>query len=191
MAVVLRVAVFGNVCDCMLPRGAHLGSLVILPKGGAIMKAFAIIFSMVTCVGLLAGCAAKHESSTGGGYEQGDLFLLQGQGVCQEVKTGKMWQVDKAGPFESLADARAYAANLTLAEYSDWRIPTKDELLNLFQACFWKRSGDCVMNQRGEYWAISEDDSSLGHWGYDLVCGPEFEYVKAIGGEGYVRAIRP
>ena len=46
--------------------------------------------------------------------------------------------------------------------------------------------------RKGEFWAVSRDqESSLGHWEDDLLCGPEFNFVDSIKDDGFVRAIRP
>lgn len=112
--------------------------------------------------------------------------------VCLEVMTNRMWQFRKEGPFSSLEEADRYVANLNLNGFDDWRLPTKSELFDIFYIHYWRNDGNCVMNHKGEFWAISSDQgSSLGHWEDDLLCGPEFNFVDSIKEDGFVRAIRP
>jgi len=141
---------------------------------------------------MMCGCATTPSGSDPNVAAKGDLSLIQGEGMCQEYKSGKLWQVDKEGPFASKAEAEQYAADLKLGGHNDWRLPTTHELYNLFQMCYWKNNGDCIMDHRGEYWTVSEEkESVLGHWETYMVCSPEFKYVRAIKPNGYVRAIRP
>ena len=156
------------------------------------MKSNAIILFVLLYAVMMGGCATTPSGSDSNVAQKGELFLIKSEGICQEIKSGKMWQENKAGPFDSRAESEQYAADLKLGGHEDWRLPTTHELYNLFQMCFWKKNGDCVMDHRGEYWTVSvEQEPVLGHWESYMVCSPEFKYVKAIKHEGYVRAIRP
>lgn len=156
------------------------------------MKRNLATYLLLICALILFGCASHPGTISSNDNRNGRLFLVEGEMVCQEVKTNMMWQFSKEGPFASLEEADRYAAELNLGGYDDWRLPTKSELFDLFYMHYWKNDGDCVMNHRGEYWAVSRDqESSLGHWEDDLLCGPEFNFVDAIKEDGFVRAVRP
>ena len=140
---------------------------------------------------ILNGCVAQQDA-TGSDVSKGGLFLAEGEMICHDVLTNKMWQFVKEGPFSSLDEAERYAAELRLGGYGDWRLPTKSELFELFYIHYWKNDGTCVMNHRGEFWMVSKNqEPSLGHWEDDLLCGPEFKFVESIKQNGFVRAIRP
>lgn len=148
-----------------------------------------LLFSLVLLTGY--GCAARQAASTG---TSSDVLLLAQEGgeICQEIRSGRMWQVAKGGAFSTLEEAQEYAANLRLGGYDGWRLPTTEESLNLMQIFFWKQNGDCSMNSIGDFWTVSSDgQASLGHWEDYLLCGPEFKYVKSLKQKGYVRTIRP
>ncbi len=156
------------------------------------MRGHVIICFFLAYVLIGSGCAPKqNEADLYGGGKDG-LLRAKGKEICQEVKSGKMWQVEKEGIFSSLQEAEQYAANLKLGGYDDWRLPTKTELFNLFHMFFWKENNDCVMNRSGEFWSVSKDrESTLGQWEAYNLCGPEYRYVESIKTKGYVRAVRP
>ena len=138
------------------------------------------------------GYASDQQATDLPGKGKEGLRQTQDGLICQEMRSGKMWQVQKKGEFSSLPEAEHYAADLQLGGYDDWRLPTKEELFNLSCMFFWKRNNDCLMNRKGEYWTVSQKhEASLGHWEIDFACGPEYHYIKAIQPKGFVRAVRP
>lgn len=136
------------------------------------------------------GCASKDRSDSSINDTDG-VLIYKGQGVCLDVKSGKMWQVEREGEFSSDQDAEQYAADLQLGGYDDWRLPTKTELYRLHYIIYWKENGECNLKSTGEYWARDEWGSTLGHWETFLLCAPNFKYVKSVGTKGFVRAVRP
>lgn len=147
---------------------------------------------LLVCALILSGCASKADGTGSNDDRKIKLLLINEEMVCREVVTNKMWQFTKEGPFPSLEIAKRYAAELELGGYDDWRLPTKAELFDLFYLHYWKSDGNCVMNHKGEFWAISgNQESSLGHWEDDLLCGPEFKFVDSHKEDGFVRAVRP
>ncbi len=57
-------------------------------------------------------------------------FTDNGDGTITDNVTGLMWEQEDGGEM-TWDDAVIYASNLTLATYTDWRLPTSHELLNL------------------------------------------------------------
>ena len=156
------------------------------------MKLNLVLYLLLAFALILWGCASNPDNRNSKDDRKAGLFLLEGGMVCQEVMTNKMWQLSKEGPFVSSEKAERYAAGLNLGGYDDWRLPTKSELFDLFYMHYWQNDGNCVMNYKGEFWAVSRDhESSLGHWEDDLLCGPEFKFVDSIKDHGFVRAVRP
>ena len=150
------------------------------------------LYLLLACALILYGCASNPGNRSSKDDKNGRLFLLEGGMVCQEVITNKMWQFSKEGPFFSLEEAERYAAGMNLGGYEDWRLPTKSELFDLFYMHYWQNDGNCMMNYKGEFWSVSRDqESALGHWEDDLLCGPEFNYIDSIKDDGFVRAVRP
>ena len=156
------------------------------------MRRQVIIYFVLAYVLFGQGCASDQNGPDSGGREKDGLLQARGELICQDVESGKMWQVEKKGVFSSLHKAQVYAANLRLGGYDDWRLPTKEEMFHLFHIFVWKKSTDCVMNRSGEYWTVSKNrESSLGHWEINYSCGPEYKYVESLKSKGYVRAVRP
>lgn len=67
-------------------------------------------------------------------------YIDNGDGTVTDVSNGLMWEarVEKGSvPWKA---AQEYAEKLALAGHSDWRLPTQDELMSLYQAniaCGW------------------------------------------------------
>ena len=75
-----------------------------------------------------------------------------GDGTVTDNGTGLMWQKATVGEMD-WDTARRYASGLTLGEYSDWRLPSKDELLGLSKSpC--KNMMEVVLNW---YWSSTTD----------------------------------
>ena len=156
------------------------------------MKRNIVLYFLLTYLFVLNGCVVQSNSSGSNDDAKGKLFQIEGGLVCQELKTNKMWQFNKEGPFDSWEEADRYATELKLGGHDDWRLPTRSELFDLFYTHYWKNDGNCMMTHKSEFWVISKGrESSLGHWEDDFLCGPEFNFVEAIREYGFVRAIRP
>ena len=153
---------------------------------------FSILLFLITLLFLIlnCGCVPKKEGSYSAGGSNG-VLRDKGQGVCLDVDSGRMWQVERVGKFSSVHEAKRYAENLELGGHDDWRLPTKTELFDLHYKFFWKKNGNCNLKQAGEYFIVDDDESSLGHWETYFLCDPNYKYVKALGTKGFVRAVRP
>ena len=55
---------------------------------------------------------------------------ISDKNVVVDINTGLMWQQTTTGPF-SYSSTSSYCNNLTYAGYSDWRLPTPQELLTI------------------------------------------------------------
>lgn len=146
------------------------------------MKMNLLCLSLCTLFIVSSGCASRQNS----------IIQLKDQGICQESKSGRMWQLDKGKKFTSLDEAERYAAGLQLGGYNDWRVPTRDEYYQLHNIFLYGKDNDCAMNFNGDFWSASEGkEPPLGHWEAYFLCGTELRYVESHGTEGYVRAVRP
>lgn len=156
------------------------------------MKGYLTIYFFIAYALILNGCVAQQDVADSNDETKSGLFLAEGEMICHDVSTNKMWLFVKEGPFSSLDEAERYAADLRLGGYGDWRLPTKLEFFDLFYIHYWKNDGTCVMNHKGEFRMVSKNqEPSLGHWEDYLLCGPEFKFVESIKQDGFVRAIRP
>lgn len=131
----------------------------------------------------LQGCAGKSS-------RQARLQNL-GNGICQDTVSGQMWQIEKGTMTTSLEDAEQYARALRLGGYSDWRLPTVNELFDLNYLFDLFQNGDCPLDRKGNYWSSEKDgEGKTGAWEIGATqCDPSREYSPAA--RGYVRAVRP
>lgn len=101
-----------------------------------------------------------------------------------------MWQKESS---EIIADddkARQYAAASSLGGYTDWRLPTVNELYDLNYIYDVHLGSACPMDHEGSYWSAEKDgQGKAGAWEIADQCDPEREYFSQ--GKGRVRLIRP
>lgn len=60
-------------------------------------------------------------------------LIDNGDGTVTDMSTALQWQKWDDGARRSYADAQHYASGLRLAGYDDWRLPRKEELVQLAQ----------------------------------------------------------
>jgi uncharacterized protein DUF1566 len=110
-------------------------------------------------------------------------------GVCQDTKTGLIWQTEKSKTIKSLAEAQEYTASLGTGGYNNWRLPTVTELYDLYMTFDLHQNGDCQMKVEGTYWSDEPDlEGRVGTWELDDNCDPERQYIPKQ--KGQVRAVR-
>ncbi len=151
------------------------------------------IYSLLTIVGavlLLQGCALSggHLADRGGDARLKAL----GNGICQDVATGLMWQVGVSANVVGWDQAVGQASQVKLGGHDDWRLPTSDELYTLHDLIEGKLTGDCVIKDKGlSFWTgESERWGQVGFWEtYPLCGGVDYKYMKQK--SGVVRAVRP
>ena len=125
-------------------------------------------------------------------------FKDNGDGTVTDNNTGLMWQKTDGGEM-TFDRAKTYADTLTLAGYSDWRMPTSIELfsLHVFDANNPALNTTVFTKTTAEYWWSSEKqaDNTANEWATNAGGGigqhPKTETVSA-GGTKYfhVRAVR-
>lgn len=146
-----------------------------------ILILFVIVFSQ-----FLSGCTKNSNSLA----NNSDARLVSlGNDVCQDTKTGKMWQVGMSNTLDSLDKAKTYVENLEEGGYTDWRLPTVSELYDLYMIFDLHENGNCVLSAEGTYWSDEADlEGRVGTWELDDNCDPERRYIPKE--KGKVRAIR-
>ncbi|MCK5194391.1 MAG: DUF1566 domain-containing protein [Desulfobulbaceae bacterium] len=133
-------------------------------------------------------CQACTFTSPGNNQQINAQLVDLGNGICKQ-STGLMWQTERSGKFSSFKEAKEYVQNFELGGYSDWRLPTKDELYMLRNIFEQKFEGDCLLKPDGSYWS-KNGKGKAGEWYvYPLCGGYDFEYLKSK--RGRVRAVRP
>lgn len=89
-------------------------------------------------------CSKAYEEGKAWSAAEG-AFVDNGDGTVSDLKNNLMWEAKPNDTRMAWADAAQYAEDLSLAEYTDWRLPSTDELLALHAsgiACGW---GDAHM----------------------------------------------
>ncbi|HIJ90686.1 MAG: DUF1566 domain-containing protein [Desulfobulbaceae bacterium] len=131
----------------------------------------------------LPGCAGKSS-------RQARLQNL-GNGICRDTVSGQMWQIEKSKKTSNLEEAEQYVRALRLGGYSDWRLPTTDELYDLNNFFDLFQNGDCTLDREGNYWSNAQDgQGKAGAWEISgNLCEPARQYRQDA--KGYIRAVRP
>ncbi len=80
---------------------------------------------------LVIGCAIANIPSL---FEQDDRFVTYDNGTVLDKKTNLMWAAKDNGKYISWQEAKNYCENYRGGGYTDWRIPTQDELAGLYDA---------------------------------------------------------
>jgi len=141
------------------------------------------IFSVVLVgILLLAGCAGQNSVAR---------VQLSNDGTMLDGKTGLMWQVIRSEQlFTSGAEAQAYASQLKLAGYDDWRLPTSQELWELYFANDYSMCGQLAkeVNLERSYWTRDGEKILAGYLedGDD----PGINRIFLDSNKGFVRAVR-
>ena len=122
-----------------------------------------------------------------------DNFIDNGDGTVTNTDTGLMWQQDTAPDTYSWGEALSYCENLTLANYTDWRLPNVNELQSIVDYSTYDPSINTTFfpnTVSDDYWsstmyAYGPYFAWLVHFYYGAV---SYDYGSNYG--YYVRAVR-
>jgi len=78
-------------------------------------------------------------------------FIAYGNGTVLDTKTNLMWAAKDNGSDINWANAKSYCENYRGGGYTDWRMPTQDELAGLYD-----RSKRYYLKQEGFYIHLTE-----------------------------------
>ena len=143
-----------------------------------------------TCLGLivlmlvLAGCATQNNGRAG--------IQMNEDGTMVDIRTSMMWQtVRSEKKLASAAEAESYVAGLKLAGFTDWRLPTSQEIWDLFFANDYTMKGQLAkqIKLEGSYWTKDGDKILAGYLedGSDPGINRYFYNTD----KAFVRAVRP
>ncbi|WP_163337803.1 DUF1566 domain-containing protein [Desulfopila sp. IMCC35008] len=120
----------------------------------------------------------------------GDKLELTGSAFFKDTYSQHMWQLDRSKRIRNIRDINNYLVTLNQGQYSDWRLPSKQELYNLFAIFDHKQNGEVKARMEGYYWLTDDKGNPIaGSWEIGDQCGPSRTYYQ--GKSGYIRAIRP
>lgn len=113
-----------------------------------------------------------------------------GEHYFENTRKGDMWTKSRGKIFAASSEVKNYLKSLNEGQFNDWRLPTKQELYDLFMIFDFKNNGDIKVRIEGKYWLVNNaDQMSVGAWDIGDGCGPERTFSQEK--KGFVRAIRP
>jgi len=149
----------------------------------ALTLAGIIVITLTVQASLLAAESLASQQEVDG------RLLDLGNGTCQDVKTGQIWQQEMSSKITTLEKANAYVKTLNLGGNNDWRLPTVGELYSLHITVDLHENGNCTLKSEGSYWSDEPDNMGrVGAWEMDDNCDPERQYIPKKAGR--IRAIR-
>jgi len=120
-------------------------------------------------------------------------LVARDDGTVVDQLNGLQWQSQDDGTNRKFADAEKYCKELRLAGFTDWRLPSEEELLSIVDRSVYKPAIDKKLfpgTRSDFYWSstpVAEypDDCA---WGVFFSYGSTFIYYSD--GLGFVRAVR-
>ncbi len=140
----------------------------------------------------------------GGQFRILDNFIVNGDGTVTDPNTGLMWQEETAPGDFIWKDALVYSENLTLAGYSDWRLPNINELKTIVDYTRYDLAVDVALKNTHVDMELNKKigkatgylSSTTCMENHSLACYLDFQYgfsgqaIKTVRRGGRVRAVR-
>jgi len=118
-------------------------------------------------------------------------FTVSSDGVIKDSKTGLQWAQDAGGQQMNWFQANDYVQNLKIGGYSDWRLPSKEELESLISFSTGKGINEMGFKnvQPSGYWS-STTYAGLPSFAWYVDFGSGDVYGSYKGSGYYVRCVR-
>jgi hypothetical protein len=110
-----------------------------------------------------------------------------------DSETGLMWQADQSKQRATFTEAATIAADLTLAGHSDWRVPTRKELVSLIDDSRHNPAIDVDYFPKTKstwYWSASPCAWAPGSFAWVVYFGSGGVYNGGQNYAAFVRAVR-
>jgi hypothetical protein len=137
--------------------------------------------------GAVSDCASADYPGQDGFHQAGcpmaGRFRDNGDGTVSDLCTGLMWQKTMPGQYV-WQDALKYCENLSLAGYTDWRLPNIKELQSIVDYSRGLSSLDPVFEVSFSYWCWSSTTfvgKTTNAWSIDLGTGLVVAYDGVFG----------
>jgi len=95
----------------------------------------------IMVVAILLGVFITARDSTAGGTGRDSRFTAYDNGTVLDTKTNLMWAAKDNGSNINWTDAKSYCENYRGGGYTDWRMPTKNELKGLYNDSIFGNNG--------------------------------------------------
>ena len=117
---------------------------------------------------------------------------ISSQKVVLDNNTGLMWQQTIAPSTYIWDKAVLYCNNLPYASYTDWRVPTPNELLTIVENSKYDQAIDTTYfpNTPGSYFWSSSTYASNTSYAWGVLFGYGYVYGSYKTGDSYVRCVR-
>ena len=123
-------------------------------------------------------------------------YVNNGNGTITDTSTGLMWQQETPDNTMTWEQALSYCENLTLAGYSDWRLPTRKELRRLVDYSRYNPAINTTYfpdTVSSFYWSSTTTAPyTYTAWGVYFLYGFDYgdDYYVNKSNSNYVRAVR-
>jgi len=121
--------------------------------------------NLITLLCLLLLVSCSHSKVLVGETGRDDRFIAYDNGTVLDTSTNLMWVAKDNGKDIVWAAAKSYCENYRGGGYTDWRMPTLDELAGLYDANK-PRSAECDSDSDLDIHVVTEliDITCFGHW---------------------------
>ena len=115
-------------------------------------------------------------------------------GIVSDSKTNLIWQDGSVIEMLNHQDATDYCENITIADYDNWRLPTKDELLSIVDYGYYDPASyeEFVNTYSYRYWSsttnVTENREKKSAWYVNFSYGQADSFLKSD--KNYVRCVR-
>jgi len=106
------------------------------------MKKSAGMLVVMMVAAILMGTFIVAKSSPAGEKARDGHFIAYDNGTVLDTRTKLMWAEKDNGSALSWSDARSYCKDYRGGGYTDWRMPTTDELSGLYDAAISTKTDD-------------------------------------------------
>ena len=83
----------------------------------------------IACTFILASCTTSVTTEDGSVVQQKVFLEDMGNGMCRQLPSGLIWQIEESKKFTTLKEANEYVNSLKFGGFDDWRLPTRTECL--------------------------------------------------------------
>ena len=109
-------------------------------------------------------------------------FIVSKDGLVTDSQIGLIWAPAPNNDID-WNQANEYVSNLTLGGYTDWRLPSREELRELYRP-------SKVLHVTGKWvWSSEEGDSSSA-WAFNFTDGHEYRFPRSSSANTRILAVR-
>ncbi len=117
-------------------------------------------------------------------------LTIVSENVFQDSISHLDWQIQRSKRIKTEKEVQLYIQTINHGEHNDWRLPTKQELYEIFSVFDLKLNGEVKVRLEGNYWLADDNGQAyVGAWEIGDQCGPSRSFSR--GKAGFVRAVRP